>query len=139
MPTDSAASGRPALAATRDDDWEALVQATHSLPKKVKEWGLPTTLSWARTELKSLVGLVGLAAGRPRTADLAEAERNVRLYLTDGVLLVMVRNDDAGLSMRTEFLEAVEGVLLEPTLQAVFERSAPFMERPYKPTIGKVE
>lgn len=130
---ETSASGRPALAETRDVDWERFVKAVHSLPYKRRKWGLARAISWGRTQLRSLFGLLALDADAALTPEQAQALRGVRLYFTTGVLLVMVRSDRIGLQRRTQFLEAVEALYLEPTLRAVFRRTPAPLRPAYEP------
>jgi hypothetical protein len=109
-----------------------VVRHTHSLPFKAERWGPRRAISWGRTQLRSLVGLVNLAEP-PKDARRRAAVEAVAGYLTTGPLLVMCRNDRIGLALRTEFLEAVEVLMLEPTLRTVFVRSPPNSKSPYEP------
>lgn len=135
-PTMSAASGRSSLALTREGDWEDVVRAVHSLPDNAREWGMDKAVAWGRTQLRSLVDLVALS--EPRTKEEAKAIRRVHMYLTVGILRSMSRDTPASLAIRTEFLEAIENVLLAPTYKLVFSRSgADSGEEPYEPILGE--
>jgi hypothetical protein len=136
---ETSASGRPALAETRDVDWERLVRHTHSLPFKRDQWGTERAVAWGRTQLRSLLALLGLDEDAPTTPERRQAIRGVRLYLTEGPLEVMMRRDYIGLRVRTDFLESAEALFLEPTLRAVFRRTPAPSQRPYEPKMGETD
>ena len=126
----SAASGRPALAATRDADFEDVVRAVNSLPTMAEEQGMDTTVAWAQTELRSLLGLLDLSD--PRTPERAKAvHRVLGVSLSEGFVRVMARDDRAGFLMRRDFLAVVEFYLLGPTLKTVFARTTADTRLPY--------
>lgn len=128
----TAAAGRPALALTRDTDWEDVVRAVNSLPSMAKDRGLIVACAWARTELRSLISVIVLADPKSRAQALAR-HRTLGIMLSEPFARVMCRDDAAGLVQRTEFLEAVELWCLGPTIQRVFERSAQDLDGGYSP------
>lgn len=127
----SGAAGRPAVAVLRDDDWEAVVKAVHSLPAMARKKGYRVATAWARTELRSLVDLLVLGRGETRAAVLAV--HRVHLLLGEPFARVMCRDDIAGFNQRTDLLEVVERFALAPTLRTVFARSPQDLERAYEP------
>lgn len=131
----SAASGRPAMALTRDSDWEDLVRAVNSLPKMAESEGIDTAIAWGMTELRSILDLLGL--GEPRTAEDAKAAHRLHIALTEGFLRVMARSDRAGFLLRRDFLAAAERQHLAPTLRAVFNRTTADTRSPYVPITGE--
>lgn len=131
----SAASGRPALALTRDVDFEDVVRAVNSLPTMADEQGIEMAVAWGMTELSSVIDLLYLADAR--TADAAKASHRVHIPLTEGFLRVMARDDRAGFLMRRDFLQAIERNLLSPTMRAVFARSVADTRTPYVPLTGE--
>jgi hypothetical protein len=116
----SAASGRPAVALTRDSDYERFVAAVHYLPSVAQERGVEVAWVWASTELRSLLDL--LVLGKPTTSE-AKARQRVHIALSEATVRVMARRDLAGLRARADFITAVERTCLAPTLRAVFEKS----------------
>jgi hypothetical protein len=131
----SAASGRPALALTRDTDWEDVVRAVHSLPMLAEHEGLEVAVAWCDTELRSVVDLLSLA--QSRTAANAKAVHRIHMALSEGPARVMCRSDRAGFNCRVAFLRAVERWMLGPTLREVFARTAADARSAYQPIVGE--
>lgn len=131
----SAASGRPAMAMTRDVDWEDIVRAVNSLPAMAEEHGIEVAVAWGMTELRSLLDLLNLTV--PRTPEEAKTAQRVHMILTEGFLRVMCRTDMAGFRMRRDFLTAVAHHYLGPTLLTVFNRTTADTRSPYIPITGE--
>lgn len=129
----TAASGRPALALTRDTDWEDVVRTVNALPLIAQERGRLVATAFARTEIRSLVDIVALA--EPRTRSQAHGLHRLHILLSEPFARVMARDDVAGFVQRSLFLEAVERFALAPTFRRVFERSAPELESGYTPQL----
>ena len=122
------------------DSWDSLVAAVEDLPRSVRRETLAAkkrnphlsdrgaaleareqTLAFGRTHLRSLVDAISLSWGR--TKDVEMNVHRIHMALTEGPLLLLLRDDHIGLRARVAFLEAVERVCLAPTDKAVFERS----------------
>ena len=131
----SAASGRPALAMLRDQDFEDAVRAVHSLPKMAAESGIDVAVAWGMTELRSLIDLLHL--GDPKTPEDAKAAHRIHIALTEGFLRVACREDRAGFLFRRDLIAAIERQLLAPTMRAVFNRTTADTRSPYIPLIGE--
>lgn len=132
--TSSAASGRPALAMTRDLDFERVVKGVNGLPKMAAEQGIDVTVAWATTELRSLIDLLYLAD--PRTPEDAKAAHRVHIALSEGFVRVMARSDRAGFLMRRDFLTAIAHQL-NLTLRIVFARTTADTRLPYIPQVAE--
>lgn len=130
---ESGASGRRALAVLRDTDWEDIVATVHFLPTLADEKGSEVALAFARTELRSLMGLLGLA--RPETREAAAARSAVGSFFEDGSLRLLIEDGRAGFRYRVAFLSVLQRELFETAVRAVFERSAPSDRAPYVPQV----
>lgn len=138
MPMDSSASaaaGRPALALSRDTDWEDVMRGVSSLPEMARAEGIETAIAWAMTELRSLMDLLYLA--EPKTPEDAKAAHRVHAVLSEGFVRVLCRDDRAGFLMRRDFLAAIERQLFSPTVREVFRRTTADTRSPYIPITGE--
>lgn len=128
-------AGRPALGLLRENDWEDVMRAVHSLPVMAETKGIEVAVAWGMTELRSLLDLLYLAD--PKTPEDAKASHRVHIALTEGFLRVMVRSDRAGYLMRRDFLAAVERQFFSPTARTVFNRTTADTRSPYIPLTGE--
>lgn len=130
----TAAAGRHALAVHRDEDWEDFVSSVRYLPILAEEQGAEIAIAWAKTELRSLLALLGL--GKPATVEAAQARAAVAGFFDEGPLRLLCASDRAGRRMQTAFIEVVAHEYFEPSVRAVFERSQPSADLGYAPIVG---
>lgn len=129
----SGAAGRAALATLRDEDFEDLNALVRWLPTMAQTEGRDAAIAFWRTEGRSLVALFRLAKGGHR--DDLWAQEGVSVFFCVGVARLLCDPDAAGFNCATAVIEAVEKFLYEPSVRAVFERSAPSEERAYVPNV----
>jgi hypothetical protein len=127
----SGASGRAALAVFRDEDFEDFIALVRWLPTFARTEGYAAAIGLWRTEGRSLVALFRLK--RPENADEWALSEGVSSFFSGGVSRLLCDPDEAGFNAQTAIIESVERFLFEPSVRAVFERSAPSEVKPYVP------
>lgn len=119
--TQSGAAGKVGLATFRDIDFEDFVAAVRYLPQLAKEEGTEVAIAWGRTELRSLLALLG--PSRPASPTSAAYRASVGSFFDEGVLRLMADPDRAGRACQTTFIAIVAREYFEPSVPAVFERT----------------
>ncbi len=127
------ASGRAALATFRDEDFEDFVALVRWLPTCAKTYGRAEAMALWRTEGRSLVALFRLF--KPADAWEYFVRENVGTFFSDPVTRLLTDGDDASFRCGTAVIECVERYLFEPSVRAVFERSAPSEGKTYVPNV----
>ena len=134
---ESGGAGRPAVRSFRDDDWEDLVATVRDLPAFARDEGFDRAIAFGMTELRTILAQLNLS--RPASKEEAFARSWVRVFLTRGSVRLLCEPDMSGFNHATDFLIVVAHEYFEPSVRAVFERSAPSESQPYRPTIPREE
>jgi hypothetical protein len=129
----SGAAGREAVAIHRDVDFTDVIAIVEYLPTLATEKGTAYAIRYARRELRSKLALLKLAD--PTTKEDAKAQADVAFYFNRGVLRLLVEPSDAGDNQRDEFLDVVQREFFEPSVRAVFKKTAASSEEKYVPLI----
>lgn len=130
---ESAGAGRPALASFHDEDFRDLKAVVRFLPTLAQEDGFDRAYHFVRTDLRGQVDMLALA--RLPTKEAQEARSAMAVLFHDASIRLLLDPTEAGDEQRSFVIEVVEVVLYAPSVQAVFERSAPTEVKGYAPSL----
>lgn len=131
----SGAAGRDAVAIHRDVDFADFAAVVRQLPKLAVERGHDYAIQFGKTQLRSMLALLGLS--RPRTVEEARSRAAIAAFFDEGPMRLLCDPDRAGYRFGTAFIEVVEHELFESSVRAVFERSQAEQGGRYEPHLPR--